>query len=210
MQCINILHHLIPCMAMKHQYMYIPTMLHLHPYHQWIDISIVVADQIKSEQEWIPTYTSLWRHWLHTCWVTNLWKHSPSPEPYDSLPPPEQCGWLKLPNCRFIIDWEDPEIQSSIENNINSLLKGCSCKSGCKTNRCGCKKKDSYCGPGCECHECNNLPLKQVEDTIDDQEEPECDSDIDNSDEDSSSDEEIETEIITETVDTTLFFLDDF
>ena len=90
-------------------------------------------------------------------------------------------------------------------------MKVCSCKSGCKTNRCGCKEKDSYCGPGCEC---NNLPLKQVEDVIDDQEESECDSDIDNSDEDGSSgssDEEIETEIIiTETVDTTSFFLDDF
>ena len=182
-----------------------PSLSPIDRHKVWIhNISIVIANRIKSEEERIPTYTSLWRHWLRTCWVTNLWKHSPSPEPYDSLPPPEQCGWLKLPNCTFIIDWEDPEIQSSIENNINSLLKGCSCKSGCKTNRCGCKKKDSYCGPGCECHECNNLPLKQVEDVIDDQEEPECDSDEDGSS--SSSDEEIETEIITETVDTTLFF----
>ena len=40
----------------------------------WIhNISIVVADRIKSEEERIPTYTSLWRHWLRTCWVTNLW-----------------------------------------------------------------------------------------------------------------------------------------
>ena len=112
---------------------------------------------------------------------------------------------MKLPNCTFIIDWEDSEVQSSIENNTNSLLKGCGCKSGCKTNRCGCKKKDSYCGPGCECHECNNL---QVEDAIDDQEVPECDSDIDNSDIDNSdedgssgsSDEEIETDIMKSTV----------
>ena len=102
---------------------------------------------------------------------------------------------------KFIIHWGDPEIHS------RTSLKGSSCKSGCKTNRCGCKKKDSYCGPGCECHECNNLPLKQVKDVIDDQEESECDSDSDEDGSSCSSDEEIETEIIlTETVDTTLFF----
>ena len=64
--------------------------------------------------------------------------------------------------------------------------------------------------PGYECHECNNIPLKQVEDVIDDQEESECDSDSDEDGSSCTSDEETETEIIiTETVDTT-FFLDDF
>ena len=112
--------------------------------------------------------------------------------------------WL-VEKSKFIIDWGDPEIQSSIENIINSLLKGSSCKSWCKTNICGCKEKDSYCRPGYECrHECNNLPLKHV---IDDQEESECDSDSDEDGSSYSSDKEIETEIIiTETVDTTLFF----
>ena len=84
-----------------------PSLSPIDRHKVWIhNISIVVADRIKSEEERIPTYTSLWRHWLRTCLVTNLWKHSPSPEPYDSLPPPEQCGWLKLPNCTFIINWK--------------------------------------------------------------------------------------------------------
>ena len=39
----------------------------------WIHkISIVVANGRKSEEKRISTYTSLGRHWLCTCWVTNL------------------------------------------------------------------------------------------------------------------------------------------
>ena len=26
--------------------------------------------------------------------------------------------------------------------------------------RCGCRKKQAYCGPGCECQECQNLPVQ--------------------------------------------------
>ena len=76
-----------------------PSLSPIDRHKVWIhNISIVVADRIESEKERITTYTSLWRHSLHTWWVTNLWKHSPSPEPYDSLPSPEQYRWLKRLN----------------------------------------------------------------------------------------------------------------
>ena len=61
----------------------------------------------------------------------------------------------------YSIDWEDPDVQSMVENNITSLMKGCRCKNKCG-NRCGCKKSN-YCGPGCECQGCLNLPIQQVE-----------------------------------------------
>ena len=71
--------------------------------------------------------------------------------------------WL-VEMSKFIIEWGDPKIQSYYREHHQLPID--SCKSGCKTNRCGYKKKDSYCGPGYECHECNNLPLKQVEDVM--------------------------------------------
>ena len=34
---------------------------------------------------------------------------------------------------------------------VASPSKGCGCKTGCGTMRCGCKKKGVSCGPGCKC-----------------------------------------------------------
>ena len=53
--------------------------------------------------------------------------------------------------------------------------KGCYCKSGCKTNRCSCKRsktegKDGYCGPGCKCQNCVNIPNTCIEEQLDDTE----------------------------------------
>ena len=38
-----------------------------------------------------------------------------------------------------------------------SPTKGCGCRTGCNTMKCGCKKRKSYCGPICQCgSECKN------------------------------------------------------
>lgn len=34
--------------------------------------------------------------------------------------------------------------------------KGCGCKTGCTTNRCRCKKEGLVCGPSCTCTNCEN------------------------------------------------------
>ena len=38
------------------------------------------------------------------------------------------------------------------------IKKGCGCKTGCITARCKCNKSGNYCGPGCKCVRCCNLP----------------------------------------------------
>ena len=43
---------------------------------------------------------------------------------------------------------------------VAGLLKGCRCKTGCKTARCGCKKKGNVCSEGCECTDCTNNSSK--------------------------------------------------
>ena len=40
-------------------------------------------------------------------------------------------------------------------------INSCSCKSGCETRRCGCRRKEIICGPGCRCSTCRNLPSTQ-------------------------------------------------
>ncbi|CAC5415614.1 unnamed protein product [Mytilus coruscus] len=54
-------------------------------------------------------------------------------------------------------------ICSKVEKTVEWYTKGCGCKTGCKTNRCKCKKAqnencDGFCGPGCKCVNCFNVP----------------------------------------------------
>ena len=43
------------------------------------------------------------------------------------------------------------------------MLRGCSCKTGCKTRRCSCRKAERKCGPGCGCCNCENSPVLESE-----------------------------------------------
>ena len=52
-----------------------------------------------------------------------------------------------------------------IKQTIDFLVKGCTCKRGCKSKQCGCRKKGKCCGPGCECQGCTNLPIEVAEDS---------------------------------------------
>ena len=107
----------------------------------------------------MPTYTSLWRHWQRTCWCLQLWHASSQEDMYKDLPTPERSGWLKQSDGSYAIDWEDKHVQGEIQSTIDYLIRGCACKTGCRTKRCKCNKKGNYCGPGCECQGCSNMSL---------------------------------------------------
>ena len=81
-----------------------------------------------------------------------------------------QHGWTKDTDGAYSIDWEDPD---EIRGTIDFLIKGCACK---KDERAiDANEKGDYCGPGCECQGCVNIPIYQpqtassVSDTIDDE-----------------------------------------
>ena len=67
------------------------------------------------------------------------------------------------------------------------MLKGCSCKGGCSTNRCGCRKKGIPCGVGCGCTGCvnkedqhetiNNMPVDSNTDSSTDESDTEQEND---------------------------------
>ena len=70
--------------------------------------------------------------------------------------PPEHSGWTKNDKL-YASDWVDEEVQENVRSTIEFLTKSYSCNKGCTSNNCGCKKKLSYCGPGCACQDCINL-----------------------------------------------------
>jgi len=179
-----------------HLYNSLETSLQVEERHRiWLQrIREIVSNRIFTEEDRVPTFTALWRHWLRSCWVSQLWQHSNHPDIYLTLPAPEQSGWV-IQDGQYLINWESPEVEKKIKSNIDFLLKGCNCKKQCKTFNCGCRKKSRYCGPGCLCQGCTNVKHNSV---------PDDNSDSSSSDEgdsatsSSENDEELEEEIITD------------
>jgi len=133
------------------------TLSNTNKHELWLtEIWKVVSERNLNEEERIPSITALWRHWLRSCWVSQLWHNSSEEDVYLSLPLPEESGWNKSDD-GYTFDWEAPEIQSRVQETIDFLMKGCSCKKGCRTANCCCRKKERYCGPACLCQECSNL-----------------------------------------------------
>ena len=98
------------------------------------DIRSIVSDRITCEEDRMPSRTSMWRHWLRSCWVAQLYQSAHIQDPFALLPPPERSGWNLLNN-EYSVDWECVELQQQIKETIDFLMKGCSCKKGCTSMR---------------------------------------------------------------------------
>ena len=188
----------------NHLYNSLDPSLQLEERHkQWLhQIREIVIDRIINEEDRVPTFTSLWRHWLRSCWVSQFWQHSNHPDIFNQLPNPEESGWL-LQCDKYIIDWESSEVQQNIRQRIDFLTKGCNCKKGCKTLKCGCRKRSHNCGPGCLCQGCTNVSIQQLESLPGNSSSSSSSSSSDNTDEEETpeshhEDEQLEEEVITE------------
>ena len=85
----------------------------------WLNtIREVVSDRIINKEDRVPTITSLWRHWLRCCWVSQMWQNSYQPDIFSSLPSPQDSGWILHvhPNNTNTLDWEAAEVQHKISN----------------------------------------------------------------------------------------------
>lgn len=63
----------------------------------WLNtIREVVSDRIISVKRTgcPPCITSLWRHWLRCCWVSQIWQNSNNANIFASLSPPQDSGWI--------------------------------------------------------------------------------------------------------------------
>ena len=74
------------------------------------------------------------------------------------LRPLQGNGWKITDQAALEIDWDSEEHVESVRHRVALLTKGCNCKTGCRTARCGCVKRNGKCGAGCNCQNCCNLP----------------------------------------------------
>ena len=123
--------------------------------HQWIDhIRQTIWDRISFENEMIPSVTALQAHWLRSCWVLHLWQQAQSSNMV--LATLHGNGWVKDMDGKLDVFWDTEDNMSKVKKRVQLLMRGCGCKSGCRTNRCGCRKSNTACGPGCRCIDCTN------------------------------------------------------
>ena len=124
---------------------------------QWLEtIRAAIVERITNEEERVPSYTALWRHWLRSCWVHKVWKQAANHNIV--FPQPQQYGWKVNEDASYSIEWEADEVVKHIEDTVSFLCKGCHCSKGCGS-RCGCRRKAKHCGPGCDCQGCTNLDV---------------------------------------------------
>ena len=85
------------------------------------DIRAVVSDRITDEDQRMPSESSIWRHWLRSCWIIQMWRNSPERDAFNGLTSPEQSGWLIHQHngtTSWSIDWDDPQVQSKVQEGL--------------------------------------------------------------------------------------------
>ena len=118
-------------------------------HHQWMEnIRQTIWDRVQFETEMIPSNDALDRHWKRTCWVLDMWKQSSQSTML--LKPLTDYGW-RIEGDELMYEWDSEENMAVVRQRVDTLLKGCHCKTGCKTARCSCRKKETQCAAECEC-----------------------------------------------------------
>ena len=117
-------------------------------YHWLEDIRQTIWDRVQHETDMIPSNDALYLHWRRTCWVIDMW--SQSCDSHMVLKPLTEYGW-RLQDGELLYDWDSEENRAAVRQRVQTLTKGCHCKTGCKTARCSCKKSGKTCAEGCEC-----------------------------------------------------------
>lgn len=144
------------------------------------------------EDELMPSDKALQLHWLRTCWVSTVWGNVMLSK--FMYPDITKYGFkVSQHEGEVLVDveWDSAENVNKIKENVVYLTRGCACsKNKCKNRQCKCKKQNNFCGPGCRCKGCENVPGVQTvqnqtfqsEDDNDDDDEEEDEDDYDSAD----------------------------
>ena len=126
-----------------------------------------------------PNSDCLLKHIERANYQTAVWNQSLSPQM--NIPSPEGNGW--------ILDNEYKILWMTVPAAPDSLLEivKCTCKTGCKTQRCSCLKAQLKCSDLCSCESCSNI-VAVDEDIILTENEGDL---LGNNDDDSDDDDEL-------------------
>ena len=94
-------------------------------------------------------------------------------------------GWKVIENEKIEVVWDTEDNIKKIRKRAEILLKGCKCKTGCKSGRCKCRREKNDCSEGCECINCENINKQ----TIDDDDNDITDTDDENDEQQLETDE---------------------
>ena len=131
-----------------------PTTTALEQHCLWLeDIRQNIWDRIQFEDETIPSVDSLYRHWKRACWVIDMWHQSN--RNIMELKHLTDFGWI-IEGDTLTFDWDSQENFAAVQQRVASLIRGCKCRTGCGTLRCGCKKNGKHCSERFECKNCSN------------------------------------------------------
>jgi hypothetical protein len=102
-----------------------------------------------SDENLPPNKDCLYHHIRRVNYQTLIWKKSL--DAVINAPDPAEHGWV-INNDEIELKW------MSIDAAPEELLQfvNCGCKTGCESNRCGCKRANLHCTELCKCENCNN------------------------------------------------------
>ena len=96
------------------------------------------------------TKDSLNKHLSRVMFQATIWRRSLNP--IMNCPDFAEHGWIVDKEGKVSIDWMDlPPAPDGILENVQ-----CSCKKGCNSNRCSCRKANLQCTSLCKCNSCSN------------------------------------------------------
>ena len=123
-------------------------------------------ERVTTEVDIMPNAEALKLHYMRCCWVFDYWAQADK----NIMILGELCehGW-QIRNNMLDFVWDTELNFRKVEKTVAWYTKGCGCQTGCQTNRCKCRKNDAgggYCGPGCKCVNCLNVPGKKEDSTL--------------------------------------------
>ena len=82
--------------------------------------------RIKYEEEMIPSFDSMDRHWKRSCWVRCVWNQAVSNN--ITYPVLHGNGWKQVDSTTLAIDWDSDSNVTEIRDRVSLIQKGCGCK----------------------------------------------------------------------------------
>lgn len=70
----------------------------------------------------MPSESAMWKLWLHSCWINQMWLNSPQQDVFSGLASPVESGWLSHKDgdaTTWNVDWDCPHLQTKIQDTIS-------------------------------------------------------------------------------------------
>ena len=111
-------------------------------------------ERVSYEQEMLPNPEALKLHWTRCFWVFKFWSQANAN--FLNLPSLSDYGW-QICNGNLSFIWDTDSNFKKVEATVDWYTKGCSCKTGSKTNECKCLKSKKKCDASYKCVSYCNL-----------------------------------------------------